>query len=73
MLTFDYCIRKMSLSERANFYRAYLKRMDHNLKGSFYTESKFEDFRTFVSSAFIWEDTPEGHDYWYAVSIKNNY
>ncbi len=27
-----------------------------------------EGFHSFVGSAFVWADTPEGHEYWYDIA-----
>lgn len=29
-----------------------------------------EDFDTWIASAFVWADTPQGHDYWEAIACR---
>lgn len=37
-------------------------------------ESFFEDerevFETWIRSAFVWAETPQGHDYWEAIAYR---
>lgn len=36
----------------------------------FYLSKEFNSFTDFVTGAFLWGSTDEGHGYWYGVSLR---
>jgi hypothetical protein len=32
---------------------------------------EYDSFSQFIDHAFMWEDTPEGHDYWDGIGYKD--
>jgi hypothetical protein len=48
------------------------KEFRENVKGDweFLMEHEEENFAGFIACAFIWEYTPQGHDYWREISER---
>lgn len=72
MITFKQGMRMLTLSERANLYREFLKIRKVPIEESEFSIGYFGSFKTFISGAFVWEESSLGHDYWYEVSISKN-
>lgn len=65
-------LRKLDKTQQVLFCK---NRVNHS-KRSFtagltiaeYLIKEFSSFNSFIDKAFIWDETPEGHDYWECIA-----
>lgn len=60
----------MSREERSNFHDEFVAQRDDL---NYYLSKKYKNFKSFVSSAFLFRDTKQGLEYWTNISDKYDF
>ena len=63
-----YYFSQLSSLEQRRFTHNLLSRTSMSLK--WFLNHEFDDFKTFVCSAFVFSSSREGDDYWYDISNR---
>jgi len=74
-----YYLRKLSRTDRKSYRKNFKSNVIH-IPLKMWLESEALDMEDFIGGAFVWKNTPEGHDYWeqlddrmrWAFDIQNN-